>query len=61
MLVPAIPEKRTNKIIIGETPKIIQLAKKLVNSKPSQARVKISEPRKMFAEIARLNSLEKDS
>jgi len=61
VLVPAIPEKRTNKTIIGETPKIVQLAKKLVNSKPSQARVEISEPRKTFAEIARLNSLEKDS
>ena len=61
VLVPTTPEKRTNKTIIGKTPKIVQLAKKLDNSKPSQARVEISEPRKTFAEIARLNSLEKDS
>ena len=61
VLVPTTSEKRTNKTIIGKTPKIVQLAKKLDNSKPSQARVEISEPRKTFTEIARLNSLEKDS
>jgi hypothetical protein len=55
------PEKTINKTIIGKTPKIVQLAKKLVNSKPSQARIEISKPRKTFTEIARLNSLEKDS
>jgi hypothetical protein len=61
VLVPGTPEKIINKTIIGKTPKIVQLAKKLVNSKPSQARIEISKPRKTFTEIARLNSLEKDS
>ena len=61
ILVPATPEKRTNKTIIGKTPKIVQLAQRPVNSKPLQARAESSEQRKTFAEIVRLNSLEKDS
>jgi hypothetical protein len=59
MLVSGTPEKIINKTIIGKTSKIVQLAKKLVNFKPPQAKTEISEPRKTFAKIARLNSLEK--
>jgi hypothetical protein len=53
--------RKKNKTIIRQTSKIVQLAKKLDNSKLYQARVKISKSRKTFAEIARLNSLKKNS